>query len=442
MEDLLAPLVGVLGNLGTSDGITRLFLMLFPFFLLMELPLNLLVVVGILRWYHRKLHSTPKASGYTPRVSCIITCYSEGPDVAKTLQSLCEQLYPGDIELIPVVDGAAVNVTTMDTVRDYQIDPKLHPNRHLRPIAKWQRGGRVSSLNAGLDMATGDIVFALDGDTSFDNTMVSAMVRHFEDPDVPAVSGSLRVRNTWRSFTTLIQGLEYFLSIHTSKVGLSEWNIVNNISGAFGAFRRDFLVHIGGWDTHTAEDLDLTLRIKNYFGRRDFRIPFEPEAVGHTDVPDTLKAFFLQRLRWDGDLFFLYVRKHADSMSPRLLGWPNFLMTLASGFFFQLVLPFLIISYCLLGLIVLPAASLLAIASLLYVLYLTVTVVLFVIGLLLVSERPRDDIKLALVVPVFPVFMFALRCWGVVCTLNEMFRRGHEETSMAPWWVLKKGKRF
>jgi hypothetical protein len=62
--------------------------------------------------------------------------------------------------------------------------------------------------------------------------------------------------------------------------------------------------------------------------------------------------------------------------------------------------------------------------------------------LLLVSERPWDDLKLALVVPVFPVFMFALRCWGVVCTLNEMFRRGHEETSMAPWWVLKKGKRF
>ncbi|HET8848854.1 MAG TPA: glycosyltransferase [Marinobacter sp.] len=442
MDGLFAPLIGVLGNLGTSDGITRLFLMLFPFFLLMELPLNLLVVVGILRWYHRRLHSTPKASSYAPRVSCIITCYSEGPDVAKTLQSLCEQLYPGDIELIPVVDGAAVNVTTMDTVRQYRIDPKLHPNRHLRPIAKWQRGGRVSSLNAGLEMATGDIVFALDGDTSFDNTMVSAMVRHFEDPNVPAVSGSLRVRNTWRSFTTLIQSLEYFLSIHTSKVGLSEWNIVNNISGAFGAFRRDFLRHIGGWDTHTAEDLDLTLRIKNYFGRRDFRIPFEPEAVGHTDVPHTLKAFFLQRLRWDGDLFFLYVRKHADSMSPRLLGWPNFLMTLASGFFFQLVLPFLIISYCLVGLIVLPTASLLAIASLLYVLYLTVTVVLFVIGLLLVSERPWDDLKLALVVPVFPVFMFALRCWGVVCTLNEMFRRGHEETSMAPWWVLKKGKRF
>lgn len=443
IDQVISLLVELVAGLGSDNGMTRLFLMLFPFFLFLELPLNLLVIAGILRWHLKKLSTTPTHSHYKPKVSCIITCYNEGPDVAKTLRSLCEQIYPGEIELIPVVDGAAVNKSTMEAVRNFRPDPHLHPNCHLRPMAKWQRGGRVSSLNAGLEVATGDIVFALDGDTSFDNTMISNMVRHFEDPDVPAVSGGLRVRNSWQSFAALMQSLEYFLSIQTSKTGLSEWNTVNNISGAFGAFRKDFLKHIGGWDTHTAEDLDLTLRIKSYFGRhRRLRIPFEPEAIGHTDVPATLKAFFMQRLRWDGDLYFLYVRKHAHSMSPRLLGWPNFLMTLASGFFFQLVLPFLITGYCILGLIILPPAGLLTLMILLYALYFSVSVILFLIGLLLVSERPKEDCKLAILLPIFPVFMFALRCWGVVCTLNEVFRRGHEESSMAPWWVLKKGRRF
>src|SRR5690606_14177170 len=152
-------------------------------------------------------------------------------------------------------------------------------------IAKWQRGGRVSSLNAGLSLAKGEIIMALDGDTSFDNTMVSAMVAHFADPEVPAVAGSLRVRNAKASMTTAMQAIEYLLSIHMSKIGLAEWNVVNNISGAFGAFRRSFLNHIGGWDTHTAEDLDITLRIKNYARRRKIRIPFEPNAIGHTDAP-------------------------------------------------------------------------------------------------------------------------------------------------------------
>lgn len=442
LDVVAAQWATMMTGFGDPGGLTRLFFILFPFFILIELPVNLLVLFGVLRWHLRKLAVVPAPVLYTPRVSCIITCYSEGEAVRQTLETLCEQVYPGEIELIPVVDGATANHATLEVVREFRIDRRLYPNRSIKPIAKWQRGGRVSSLNAGLQEATGEVVFALDGDTSFDNNMVGAMVRHFEDPDVPAVAGSLRVRNAWSSLITMIQALEYFLSIHTAKTGLSEWNTVNNISGAFGAFRRDFLLHIGGWDTHTAEDLDLTLRIKSYFGRRPLRIPFEPEAIGHTDAPDTFRSFFMQRLRWDGDLFFLYIRKHAHSMTPRVLGWPNFLMTLISGYFFQLVLPFLIVGYTLAGLILLPTVAVLVLASIIYTVYFTITLLYYLVGVLLVSERPREDLKLAIILPVFPVFMFGLRCWGVVCTLNEVFRRGHEESSMAPWWVLRKGKRF
>ena len=68
----------------------------------------------------------------------------------------------------------------------------------------------------------------------------------------------------------------------------------------------------------------------------------------------TFRQFLMQRLRWDGDLLFLYVRKHPASITPRLMGWGNFIMTLISGFFFQLVLPFIILGYSLFALLVLP----------------------------------------------------------------------------------------
>lgn len=432
----------LLAELGKSDGLARMLLSLLPAFLALEAPLNLLVLLGVLRWFLRQRYELPYDNGYRPRVSCIITCYSEGPDVQSTLRSLCEQTYPGDIEMIPVVDGAAVNLRTLQAVRDFQVDRQLYPRRLLRPIAKWQRGGRVSSLNAGLAHCTGEIVMALDGDTSFDNDMVSQMVRHFADPDVPAVAGSLRVRNVGTSLVTAFQALEYLLTIHLGKIGLGEWNLVNNISGAFGAFRRSFLDKIGGWDTHTAEDLDITLRIKHYFGRRALRIPFEPRAIGHTDAPTTFRQFLLQRLRWDGDLYFLYIRKHRHSFTPRLLGWPNFLMTLVGGFFFQLVLPFIIFGYCVAGLFVLPAAGYLAIAVPVYLVYLMITLLLYLAFLTMISERPRQDLRLLPLVLLFPLFMLLMRCWSVVAMLNEALRRGHEETSMAPWWVLKKAKRF
>ena len=438
MEQLYSLISAFMG----TDGLSRLFYMLFPLFLIFELPLMVLVMLGVLRWFTRRRTRVPKTSVYCPRVSCIITCYSEGMDVQTTLLSLCEQTYPGHIEMIPVVDGATVNQPTLSAVRGFIVDPQLYPRRHLRPIAKWQRGGRVSSLNAGLSLASGEIVMALDGDTSFDNNMVSSIVRHFEDPSVPAVAGSLRVRNVWASWVTAMQALEYLLSIHMSKIGLSEWNLVNNVSGAFGAFRRSFLVKIGGWNTHTAEDLDLTLRIKSYFKRHDLRIPFEPEAIGHTDAPKTLRDFLMQRLRWDGDLFFLYIRKHNRNIDPKLLGWRTFVMILLTGFFFQLVLPFLIFSYTLTALFVLPGKTLLFLFVLVYLLYLLITAVLFFAMLVMVSDRPRKDAILGLLVPVFPLFMLILRCWSAVAMLNEIFRRGHEESSMAPWWVLKRATRF
>lgn len=442
MGPLLEQLYYALGELAGPDGLSRLFFMLFPLFLIFELPMTIMVLLGVLRWFARRRTSVPMISTYRPRVSCIITCYSEGMDVQTTLLSLCEQTYPGHIEMIPVVDGATMNQATLNAVRRFHVDPQLYPKRHLRPIAKWQRGGRVSSLNAGLSLASGEIVMALDGDTSFDNNMVSAIVRHFEDPSVPAVAGSLRVRNVWASWVTAMQALEYLLSIHLSKIGLGEWNLVNNVSGAFGAFRRNFLINIGGWNTHTAEDLDLTLRIKSYFKRHNLRIPFEPEAIGHTDAPVTLRQFLMQRLRWDGDLFFLYVRKHNHSIDPKLLGWPSFLMILVSGFFFQLVLPFIIFSYTLLALFILPGRTLLFLFVLIYLLYLLITALMFGAMMLLVSDRPRQDLTLGMLVPVFPLFMLFMRCWSAVAMLNEMFRRGHEESSMAPWWVLKRATRF
>ena len=441
--EFVGQVVDLITALSAPDGLSRLFLMLFPFFLLFELPLNLLVMLGVLRWFARQRSKVPYTSLYRPRVSCIITCYSEGMDVQKTLLSLCEQTYPGSIEIVPVVDGAAVNHETLEAVRRFKVDPLLYPHRYLRPIAKWQRGGRVSSLNAGLALCSGEIIMVHDGDTSFDNNMVSAMVRHFEDPNVPAVAGSLRVRNVWASLTTAVQALEYLLSIHMAKIGLSEWNLVNNVSGAFGAFRRSFIERAGGWDTHTAEDLDMTLRIKSYFGRyRSLRIPFEPEAIGHTDAPVTFRQFLMQRLRWDGDLLFLYVRKHPASITPRLMGWGNFIMTLISGFFFQLVLPFIILGYSLFALLVLPWQTLALLGALVYLLYLLITLLLYLCMLGLISERPRQDLRLAVLVPIFPLFMFIMRCWSAVAMLNELFRRGHEETSMAPWWVIKKATRF
>ncbi|KZZ76699.1 hypothetical protein A3765_23960 [Oleiphilus sp. HI0130] len=357
--------------------------------------------------------------------------------------SLCEQNYKGIIEIIPVVDGAIQNQDTYEAARKCEELVKYYPNRTLKIIPKWQRGGRVSTLNSGLAFASGEIVMNADGDTSFDNTMIVEVLREFEDENVPAAGGSLRVRNYTDGLATQMQNLEYMISIQGNKTGLANWNLINNISGAFGIFRRDFLKQIGAWDTHTAEDLDLTVRIKQYFKRHpNFRLPFVPLAIGHTDVPANFKQLFSQRLRWDGDLVFLYMRKHRYALNPGLIGWKTFLFTLIYGIWQSIMLPILILVFNIAMFAHVDINEYLALLVVQYIIYLIYALLLYGLFMYMVSERKVQDFKALLFMPLYPFYGLCMRMATVFFTLNELVRRGHEESNMAPWWVLARGKRF
>ena len=424
-----------------EEGAMTLLLKFMPFVLFFELPLSILVIIGVIK-YPLIRRNEEERRPFFPPVSCIITCYSEGRDVQKTIRSLTEQIYPGKIEMLAMIDGAAKNKLTYDSALEMSGFVTGFENRKLIVVPKWQRGGRVSSLNTGLNFASGEIIMALDGDTSFDNNMVERATRHFEDPSVSAVSGCLRVRNADESLTASLQAIEYFVSIQASKTGLSSFNMVNNISGAFGVFRKSVLDLVEGWDAGTAEDLDITLRIKNYFGRykKEFRILFDPEAIGHTDAPATFKGFLKQRIRWDGDLSYLYFRKHRPSFNPKLLGWPNFLMIILTGLFSQIVMPFLIFAYTVWLFVRYPIEYSSALLLMVYLFYLLLLVVMYLIFVGCLSERPKEDLSRLCFLPLMPIFAFAARMNSLVATVWELTASGHRDTSMAPWWVTQKNK--
>ncbi len=411
-----------------------------PFVLFFELPVMLIITLGMIKFAIRQPY-IQRVPSHFRSVSCIVTCYSEGRDVEQALYSLAHQIYPGRIEIIAVIDGAMKNRETLLAVKACSKSINSMPNRRLIVLPKWQRGGRVSSLNAGLSIATGEIVMAHDGDTSFDNNMVLMATRHFDDPNVAGVAGNLRARNASHTLATRLQALEYMISIGGGKTGLSEFNTVNNISGAFGVFRANILRLVGGWDSGTAEDLDITMRIKQYFGRKKgMRIVFDPYAVGHTDVPENFSGFFRQRLRWDGDLFYLYIRKYQYNIRPALLGWKNFFFTLVGGLFFQLVLPFIIPTYTLYLFLAYDPGIALGVLFFVYLIYVFALAAFFSAYWLLVSERKKEDAFYFLYLPIFPLFAFANRINSAVALLHEIVNHGHLDSAMAPWWVLRKTK--
>ena len=124
----------------------------------------------------------PRQSLYLPDVSCIITCYGEGEAVKATISSLAEQTYSGKLEIIAVVDGAVQNSHTYQAAKAAAAACNL-PNRRVIVLPKWQRGGRVSTLNAGLSIASGEIVINADADTSFWDSLATQTSRPGEEAD-------------------------------------------------------------------------------------------------------------------------------------------------------------------------------------------------------------------------------------------------------------------
>ena len=416
------------------------FLMLFtPFVLLLELPLLIMVIFGIFIWA-KKEQKTSAFPKQMPKVTCTLLCYSEGEDIIEPIYSLAHQLYPGEIEILVIIDGAISNKKTYEVALSLKEEINSLKNRVLKVIPKYKRGGRVSSMNLGMQLASGKIFMALDGDTTFDNDMVVKAVQNFDDSNVVALAGNLRVKNHNHSLATRLQAIEYMLSIAAGRTGLSSFNMVNNISGAFGIFRIEILKLLMGWDSGTAEDFDITMRLKEHFAAHpNWRIVFDPHVIGHTEVPDTFLGFFQQRIRWEGDLFYVLIRKYINNIRPGLLGGFNYLFTLIGVYFFQIIMPFVITIYTILMLIFLPLDYILGLSIIVYAFYFIMLLIFYIIYMLLISERPKEDLEYAFFLPLFPIFTYLARINASLALLHSMINNSHLDSNMAPWWVLKKG---
>ena len=413
--------------------------LLMPVVVFFEIPWTLFIIYGMVK-YKLEREKEGLRQPYFPSVSCIIACYSEGRDIEKSIVSITEQIYPGMIQILVVVDGASINVNTMKAAQNMESFVKGYSNRSLQVLPKWQRGGLVSSSNLALQFAKGEIVIKMDGDTSFDNNMVERATRHFQDDTVVAVSGNLRVRNADKTLWAAFQAIEYFIAIHASKTALSQFNMVNNISGAFGIFRRDLLDLVQGWDAGTAEDLDMTIRIKNYFAhtRKKFRIVFDPETIGFTDVPESFFQFLKQRLRWEGDYPFILF-KHRHSMNPRLFGWANLLGTMIN-IFTHIVIPAMVFIYTIWLVFQYRIEFAIAVLTAVHIFYFLLIAVIYFTSVLLLSERKANDLSRIHLLTLMPIFLFIGKINSFLAVLWELVGKGHRDSSMAPWWILRKNK--
>ncbi|MEN0005404.1 MAG: glycosyltransferase [Bacteroidota bacterium] len=262
-----------------------------------------------------------------PLISIIIPGKNEGAHLYKLTKSLAEQTYK-NFELIIVDDGSDDDTPIIG--RDLE-------KRGLigQFIRNEMRGGKASAANLALRYTKGKLIVHLDADCSFDcDAIENIIIPFYMDEKIGAVGGNVKVRNYRESLCAKLQAIEYLKTISVGRIISSQLGIYKIISGAFGAFRKDVIDSIGGWDIGPGLDGDITVKIR----KSGYRTVFEPTAVCLTNAPSKFKKLTKQRLRWDKSIIRFRVRKHADVYVPHAnFRWSNF-FALFENVFYNVVL--------------------------------------------------------------------------------------------------------
>jgi cellulose synthase/poly-beta-1,6-N-acetylglucosamine synthase-like glycosyltransferase len=282
------------------------------------------------RWTARDLEAIMRSPD-TPAISVIVTAYNEEATLAESVHSLLLLNYP-QFEVIVVNDGStdgtlAVGAREFGLVRApviYAQPIATAPVRglyrspaypELVMIDKVNGGGKADAANAGINAARYPIVCIIDADSLLEDHALSRAVLPFiEDPDTIAVGGIVRISNGCRvergrvtdvklpsSHLARFQVVEYLRGFLVGRVAQSAFNGLMIISGAFGLFKREALVEVGGYRADSiGEDMELVTRLHRKYRhmRRRYRIVFQPEPTCWTEAPESLRVLARQRNRW------------------------------------------------------------------------------------------------------------------------------------------------
>ncbi len=313
LEELLQPLdLGekalAYSNLGVararSWGFTALSVL---FFACTLLAVGRVLLLGILTLVQARRERAPAPEGFAPLVSVLVPAFNEEKVIARTVRSILESGYD-NVEVLVIDDGSS-DATAQVVTQAAERDPRV------RLLSK-ANGGKAHAANAGLAVARGEIVVAVDADTIVTAGAIGHLVGHFADPQITAVCGNVEVGNV-RSWLTRFQAIEYVTSQNFDRRAFALLNCVSVVPGALGAWRRDAVLAVGGYSTDSlTEDADLTLTVLQAGGR----IAYEPRAIGRTEAPESVSALLKQRFRWTyGTYQCLF--KHRRAFFRGTLGW-------------------------------------------------------------------------------------------------------------------------
>lgn len=297
------------------------------------------VVVGSTTLYKQKRLEKLKAklkTRYDIPISIIVPAHNEEITVVDTVKSLLDIEY--DKYEIIIVDDGSTDSTSNVLINHFNMHKVYRPieraikckkeefvyetNDQKVPITviRKQNGGKSDSLNMGINSSRYPYFICIDADSMLQyDSLKNITAPMLEREDVVACGGLIRISNDTefergrvkkyklpKNILAAMQVLEYDRSFFASRIMLDGFNGNLIISGAFGLFKKDLVIAVGGYDTSTVgEDMELVMKLHVFCKLHNIKysIKYVPDAICWSQAPEKLGDLIKQRRRWHIGLF-------------------------------------------------------------------------------------------------------------------------------------------
>ena len=303
------------------------------------------------RWPHKFEEIETFSNPLAPLVSVIVPAHNEEAGIAAAVDSLRHLRYPA-LEILVVDDGSTDR--TFDVLANrYGLRQRRpsHPDERvpqlgetlsefetadgtLRVIQKRSIGRRADAVNTALRVAKGELVCMIDADSMLaPDSLLRLVVPFMDDPSIVASGGTVLPANGIsfhggnpttsrlpKGWLERFQLVEYLRAFVLGRSGWARRNGLTIISGAFGLYRRESVLRVGGLTgASLAEDADLLLAVHSDCVERgvDYRVVFDARAICWTEVPSELGQLRTQRIRWAQGLDEILSKYRRMMFNPR-----------------------------------------------------------------------------------------------------------------------------
>lgn len=282
------------------------------------------VIVAIVGWFFYRNPTGAKIGNAL--VSILIPVYNQKDMISLVVDAIAHSTYQ-NIEIIAVNDGSTDGTKeVLDNLkRKY---PKLQ-------VFHKKNSGKRSTNYVGFSKAKGDFICFIDSDSIIDQFAIEEFMKSFStDPRIGAVVGHAKVWNAKKSFITKLQDSWYDFQFNVVKCSESTLENVMCCSGCLAAYRREAIEKfVPLWSESSTKNPDTKIQESSYFQSNpwinkkftktsknilewaskfddgedsvltsqtlvDWKALYVSTAKVYTDVPENLRGFLKQQIRW------------------------------------------------------------------------------------------------------------------------------------------------